>query len=102
MGMVKRATFDISDTEQISEEFANKLLDSMFKSLDVKCECIIKLWKQKGYIKQSREDEIRERLVILYNTEEIFTGYNKNIEEYASLQKELIEIYEKKLNVNKT
>lgn len=68
--------------EQISEEFARKLLiaeDRVWSQLS------IDVWREKGYIKP-REKEIRENL-----------SRTTNIVDAYYLQKELIEILDKKL-----
>lgn len=80
------------DNNQISEKFADELLSVLkggkivgipYSKKEVKY-----IWKQQGYIKQSREEEIKERL-------KDKNLYNENIIE---LQKELIKLYEGKLN----
>lgn len=75
--------------EQISEEFARELIDNINVNSNAK-EMLLKLWKQKGYIKQSREDKIRKKI-----DESRILGTKLKI--VVKLQKELIEILDKKL-----
>lgn len=95
--------------EQISEE----LLDNILKEIVYCCykncsftenrdktivETKIKI-KQKGYIKQSREDEIRNILnkpYLIYKTNKKVDKYLKLFIQYISLQKELIKILDNK------
>jgi hypothetical protein len=96
--------------EQISEEFAREILleTSLIKRGDLKL-CIKRIindLKEKGYIKQSREDELKE---IIKDYETMLKGkyfydlenhkYVKcnYIEKYVESVKELIEILENKL-----
>jgi F0F1-type ATP synthase alpha subunit len=89
--------------EQISEEFAKEFLlkmppDTWFDFFETKNEeIIINYWKQKGYIKQSREEEIKSRLKNLFKEYDVS---DKNIFEIITLQKELIAILDKKIGVN--
>jgi hypothetical protein len=70
---IKKQDCEIIDinNDQISEEFARELLSNIFKNnLNISVNGYIKLdrngivdyWKQEGYIKQSREDELREKI----------------------------------------
>jgi hypothetical protein len=87
--------------EQISKEFArNKLLqmppidwDEFFIKRD--SEIILKYWERAGYIKQSREEEIREELNKYYSgDDEIYSDFYANTA--IQLQKELIQILDNK------
>lgn len=80
--------------EQISEEFARELLSSMQFDGRLSILTTLEIWKQEGYIKQSREEEIRGELERLYSN-------CNNIEKRVifrafQLQKELIEILDNK------
>ena len=77
--------------EKISEELARELIENIqfyFNPDGIMYNCTesqtIKAWKQKGYIKQSREDEIRE---IIKNHEHVTTD----------IVMELISILDKRL-----
>ena len=84
--------------EQISIEFARKLFGD-WSGLICNGESfesgVLKMWKQKGYIKQSREEEIREKIK---NYEKSVCYPNKETTqyEYMQYQKELIEILDNK------
>lgn len=59
----------------------------------------MKAWKQKGYIKQSRENELKDKLKLIYDK-----NYNINycnVEKALILQRELIEILENKIKEKK-
>jgi len=106
--------------EQISEEFAMELLSKIFKTDLLIFENgyqrlnrleIIQRWKADGCIKQSREEEIRERIDNLYEIyEKNFANgfpFPREFEEYVLVmtniknnQKEIIEILENKLKEN--
>jgi len=86
--------------ETISEEFAREILSFIGNGIDMLhskwVELVIGSWKQKGYIKQSREEEIKQKLktgytVILGNND------NKSLLKYIGMQRELIEILDNKL-----
>lgn len=81
---------EVNMNEQITEEFAKKLYDNVYSCYDN----TLYFWKKQGYIKQSREEEIREKLKKLYPDCTIGTGYAWDV---YKLQKELIEILDKKL-----
>ena len=102
--------------EQISEEFAKELLklikdgnwriyfegisleemlnQEIYSIKDIEYNIInriLKYWKQKGYIKQSREEEIREKI-----EEEKTANYPINYEHFYREAVELIEILDNK------
>ena len=81
--------------EQISEEFADKLLEDYFfgdKPDFRSCKKEMKQrWKKQGYIKQSREEEIRELI-----KEEKTAKYPINYEHFYREAVELIEILDNK------
>jgi hypothetical protein len=95
--------------EQISEEFADKLLEGYYfgDKPDFRA-CVKEMkkrWKENGYIKQPREEEIRERIDNLYQVygKKFAKDFPKDIEEYIitmtnikNTQKELIEILDNK------
>jgi hypothetical protein len=70
--------------EQITEKFAKELI--MFSSRVGNDELTLNRWKSKGYIKQSREDQIRSLLIT-----------TTNFEERCYYMEELIEILDNKL-----
>jgi hypothetical protein len=69
---IKKQDCEIIDinNDQISEEFADKLLNHCYQIRYAEAipgnrnirNIIINEWKQKSYIKQSREDELREKI----------------------------------------
>ena len=71
--------------EQISGEFAEKLAQA---APNCSNEYIINIWRLEGYIKKSREEEIRE----LLSEEHLLLDKEQN-----RLRSELIEILDKKL-----
>jgi DNA-binding transcriptional ArsR family regulator len=79
--------------EQISEEFARNIIESIFigYSKDT-IDYWIKCFKQKGYIKQSREEKIRGELKELDDGNIPFPNY----EYYYFKAIELIEILDNK------
>ena len=83
--------------EQISEGFANLLLNYYHVSNKViNIKETIKMWKEKGFIKKSLEDKIKELKIQIevYYRNMIHEEYLKQI---CDLQKELIEILDNKL-----
>jgi hypothetical protein len=77
------------NNDQISEEFARKLLKAC-STHNHNIEIYISEWKQIGYIKQSREDEIKDLIEYHIKVE----GSDKTL---IQLQQELIEILDKKI-----
>jgi hypothetical protein len=81
--------------EQISEEFADKLLEDYYfgdkPDFRLCMKEMKKRWKENGYIKQSREEEIREEIK---NIE--VNICTKDYFKVIKLQKELIEILDNK------
>ena len=83
--------------EQITEEFARKLLNDCCHDISSLDEVTLKLWKDQGFIKRSREDEIREKINKLNindfknDTDKIFYFNQK-----CKFQKQLIEILDNK------
>lgn len=98
----------MKEKEQISEEFArDKLLNNTYifaytdRDINNAIQKTLNSWKEKGYIKKSKEEEIKERLNDLY--EKDIYPY-KDLDKYIivmtnikNLQKELIEILESKI-----
>lgn len=91
-------------SEQITEEFANELLKNIYGNWDgtVNKKEIFKTWKKQGYIKQSREEEIREELKqlvpkVIIDSRDVICDVDYDTWKAYELQKELIEILDKKL-----
>ena len=82
--------------EQMSKEFADKLLDEYYFGAspdDRECKRVMKeRWKALGYIKQSREGKIREELKELDDGNISFPNYKH----YYFKAIELIEILDNK------
>jgi hypothetical protein len=112
--------------EQITEEFANELLsyvvvkrlypllsyvvasglyprEDSLQELRIDCQKdTLKALKKAGYIKQSREEEIREELKqlvpkVIIDSRDVICDVDYDTWEAYELQKELIEILDKKL-----
>jgi CO dehydrogenase/acetyl-CoA synthase beta subunit len=90
------------DHEQISEDFFKELHNKTFYT---DYSLSLKEAKQKGYIKQSRKEEIKSKLDWLYKRykDNYADNFPKDIEDYITtmtniknLQKELIEILDNK------
>jgi len=97
----------MKNKETKSEEFADKLLKNIRMANETYPNSEIekkrknqlkKVWKQKGYIKKSREEEIKEELKKPYLVYEDGKGFvPMEIQKKMELYQELIKILEKKL-----
>ena len=70
----------IHEPEQITERFARKLVDGLGYETSEVCQAeedIIEEWKEAGYIKQSREQELKETIDEIMN---ISSNTHKNLE----------------------
>lgn len=88
--------------EQISEEFACELLTWTYLD-NLERIALKSYWEMEGYIKQSREDEIREELkqgYIFYKSDPKSNNISwEGWQKYIELQKELIDLLDKKIRV---
>jgi hypothetical protein len=80
--------------ETISEEFARELLEDTYGDF-WHPDKLLKHWKRKGYIKQSREEEIREELKRLQDDISYRIDQGSNYQN--KLYYELVEILDKRL-----
>ena len=82
--------------EQISKEFAIELLNSIDrKKFYIDQVATLSMWKQLGYIKQNREEEIREEIDNVYKEGKPFCNIEKAIH-LINLYSMLVEILDNK------